>query len=224
MTLSSASSISCDGLAAMLADTVSSLTPAATATIQFGAYLPSSNSAATPARFPNAGAGVVTERPAAGRMARSRDTAPERIERNRSRREDHHGRGREPGGVQQHQRQQQREPGAGPDALLIGGGLAPEAVNELDGDARQQDQPCRAIGLRGPDRRREREQGEQPCEGRQARGPDESAGGHVAVIRSNGRLYALDLFEGYSLSRCDRVHGCASRCEHLLRASAVFEV
>src|SRR4029453_7601774 len=69
-------------------------------------------------------------------------------------------------------------------AVLVGGGLAPEAVNELHGDTRQQDQPCRAIGLGRPDWRRERDQGEQPCEGRQGRGPEwsMSAADHDGVI------------------------------------------
>ena len=123
-------------------------------------------------------------------MAGRCDAVPERIERERDRHEDHDRGGRQPGRVQQHQGKEQREPGARPGGVLIGGDLAPEAVHHLDGDTRQQDQPGCAIGLGRPDRRHDGDRRQQSSEARQGRGPNEceSAGGHGAVIRSNGRL------------------------------------
>ena len=48
--------------------------------------------------------------------------------------------------VFQHQGKQEREPCARPGGVLIGGDLAPEAVHDLDGDTRQQEQARGAIG------------------------------------------------------------------------------
>jgi hypothetical protein len=70
-------------------------------------------------------------------VARRRNAASQRVERERDGREhDHRGR-RQPGGVQEHQGKEQREPGARPGGVLIGGDLAPEAVRDLDGHTRQ---------------------------------------------------------------------------------------
>ena len=122
-------------------------------------------------------------------MAGRGNALPERIERERDRREDHDRGGRQPGGVQQHQGQEQREPGARPGGVLIGGDLAPEAVHDLDGDTREQDQTRGAIGFGRPDRRHEGERREESSEARQGGVPDGcgSGGGHGGVIRTNGR-------------------------------------
>ena len=105
----------------------------------------------------------------------------ERVERERDGREDRHRGGRQPGRVQQHQGEQEREPGARPGGVLIGGDLAPEAVHDLDGDTRQQEQARGAIGFGRPDRRHEGDRRQQSGEARQGRRPDgcESAGGHA---------------------------------------------
>ena len=114
---------------------------AATATTQLSAYLPISRTPATAARLPSAAN-------TSGRNGFARDSLTDRggcvsgrVEREGGRDEDRKRGGGEPRGVEQHQREQQRDARTRPRASLRGEGSAPEAVSQLRADTAEQHQP-----------------------------------------------------------------------------------